>query len=280
MLIHSRILLTGMALSLASSVALAAPGYDVVSGPLEEDGLFDEGSFQFSALIGIATIDQNDGKVKVTRSETDTLLQTNSDDWKSWTGQLGVGYVFPLEWEDEEDENEYRHNRDEDDEINVSWFDSITPQINVYVLSGNKLEGDVRRFNDPDDIDATYNINFDSTRLMFDLALDVLTVNELSFYVMAGLGVAWNTADFNLNPNRGVPIHDLKIQESQSTDFAFEFGGGLDYALDENFDITLQYLWTDLTDIGIGGVDDIFHVHSDNMDVKTQAIFLGVRFGV
>ena len=279
MLIHSRILLTGMALSLASSVALAAPGYDVVSGPLDEKGLFDDGNFQFSTLIGIATVDQNDGTIAVTRSETDTLLQTNGDAWDSWTGMFGVGYVFPLEWEDEEEYSYHRH-AEEPNDNEPRWFGTVTPQLNLYILSGTTLEGDVRRFNDLDDVDATYDMEFDSTRLMFDVALDVLTVSELSFYVIAGLGVAWNSANFDLTPNDCVPIHGLNIQESQSTDFAYEFGAGLDYALYEEFDITLQYLYTGLTDVGVGGVDDIFHVHSSDMDVVSQAVFLGIRFGV
>ena len=172
MLLTPRILLAST-LTLISSIALAAP----CNCPDDDDYYDDdersyeyllEGDFQLSLLLGIATTSQEDSTIKIATTETDVLLQDNTD-WDSWTGQFGVGYVMPLYWSFGEEDDVYDY--DDEDDLEISWFDSLTPQINVYILGGSTLEGDVLRFGDADDNSATYAMDFHSTRLMFDLAL-------------------------------------------------------------------------------------------------------------
>jgi opacity protein-like surface antigen len=183
-----------------------------------------------------------------------------------------VGYEIPLPW----------LNDDEDEEIR--WFDALTPQINVYILQQTDVEGSVKRFDDSDDVDADYKMNFESTRLMLDFELDIFTVRDFSFYGIGGLGIAWNSADYTATPHGMIPIASVDLPTNDSTGFAYEFGGGVDYAVDEGIDITLQYLWTRLNDVTISGDVNIFdeEIYHTNTDISNdiQSILLGVRLDI
>ncbi len=241
-----------------------------------EDSSYDyllEGDFQLSLLLGIATLNQDDGSIKVAPDEVDVLTQSNGNDWDTWTGQFGVGYVMPLYWGEDAEESKM--------ESGIAWFDTITPQINVYVIGESDMEGDVLRFGHEDDKDATYSSDFSSTRLMFDVAFDVLTIRDFSFYGLAGLGIAWNTTNLDWIPNPGVPIPGFSLSDTNSSGFAYEFGVGVDYEVLGDLDISLQYLYTAFDDINIQGADDFpFEVSDTELDVNAQSLLLGVRLTI
>jgi opacity protein-like surface antigen len=275
-------LLTSLSLLLISQSALADYSCcedDDDDDYNDDDRSYDyllEGDFELSLLVGIATIKQSNSTIQSDLTQTDTLVQDSSD-WDSWTGQFGIGYEMPLYWSFGEDDEDY------DEYSDISWFNTLTPQLNVYILGGGSLDGDVLIFGEPNRNDATYDMDFHSTRLMFDLAFDVLTVRDFSFYGLAGLGIAWNTTDFSYTPN---PDSGLKggynLEDTDTSGFAYEFGAGVDYAVLADLEISLQYLYTVFNDVNVSGNNDVvdFEASSSDMDIKAQSILLGVRLSI
>lgn len=238
---------------------------------VEVEDIDDDSYFQLSLSAGIANASQHDSELVVTQSETDILKQTNDNNWSGWTVQFGLGYVVPLYWE---------WNDEDESETQIQWLNAITPQLNLYILNGTDLTGEVKRFNDSDDVDATYNMQFDSTRLMFDTAINILSVRDFSFFAMAGLGIAWTSTDFVMLHDSHVRIDDLDLGASNDSDFAYEFGGGINYYIDEDFDISLQYLYTRFSNVNVSGQDENFKVYSSDLDIKTQSLLLGARIKI
>lgn len=256
-MLYRKILSGCLLLGLSSNVALAN---DIDSREDEEDEF--DGHFQVILMTGVAATDQH-GSIRVTSDEKDNLVQTNKDDWDIWTFQAGLGYAFPL--------------IEEDPDCLVNWFPYLTPQLNAYLLNDKKIHGDVYRFQNSHYNQATYEMNFNSKRLMFDLGLDILSSNNFTFYGLAGAGIAWNRTDFSLDPNDGVHIVGLDLGETDSTGFAYEFGAGITYDLNSCIGISLEYLYTFLDDVKFSGESDGFDVHSSDVNIQTQSLLLGLR---
>ncbi|MFA6038298.1 MAG: hypothetical protein WC748_09300 [Legionellales bacterium] len=264
-------LLSSTALLFMSHVAFAncncADDYDDDSS---YDYLF-EGDFQLSLLLGIADVTHGDGTLQVDSTESDSLTQTNSNAWETFTGQFGVSYIMPLYWGEDAEEDKL--------ETGMAWFDSITPQINVYLLGDTTLEGDVLRFGYKNE--ATYDMDFNSTRLMFDVAVDVFTVRDFSFFALGGLGIAWNSTSLNWVPNPGEDLTGFNLAETDSSGFAYEFGGGVNYEVLGDLDVSLQYLFTVLDNVSAQGADDFYDdIHTSDLDIHVQSILLGVRLTI
>ena len=153
--------------------------------------------FEVIGAGGIAKLNAGNSQLGVTSSETDTLHQTNSNSWNTLAGQLGVGYVY------------YFRNAQQYPE-HVQWFSSIEPQLNLYQLSSNSIDGNVLRFNNPNFNQLTYDIPFHSTRLMLDAALTVATWKKLSLYAIAGIGNAWNRASYSDTSNQAPIVQTSK----------------------------------------------------------------------
>ncbi|MFA6037542.1 MAG: outer membrane beta-barrel protein [Legionellales bacterium] len=225
--------------------------------------------FEILVMGGIATLDATDTSLQISDSETDKLIQTNDGNWESWTGQVGVGYVSPL-----------THELQTGD---VQWFPLITPQINLYYLDGDDIQGDVYQFESADFDNLDYNMDFQSTRLMFDLGLTLAAIDRFSVYAIAGAGIAWNKTDLNANPNQqGIDCGAIgfDIDSKTSSSFAYEFGGGMTYAAMDNLAISLEYLYTGFTDVELGNDSDEFDIESQDLDINSQAVLLGLRFAL
>lgn len=103
----------------------------------------------------------------------------------------------------------------------VQWFNAINPQLNVYYLGNGDIEGDVWRFESPDWNQMDYSMDFDSTRLMFDLGINIVTIEKFSLYAIGGAGLSWNNTQLNATPNQtgidcGVAPYDLAEHSSTS----------------------------------------------------------------
>ncbi|MGA2654403.1 MAG: outer membrane beta-barrel protein [Gammaproteobacteria bacterium] len=218
-------------------------------------------------LGGIATLDADSTLIHASDIQTDQITQTNEDDWKSWSVQLGLGYIIPFS--------------DDDDADNLQWFPSIEPQINVYYLKGN-VDGYVDRFYQyPGNYsDTDYHSRFESTRLMFDLALTFAAYQDFSIFGIAGIGPSWNRMTYDTGVSEGAELH---LHANTQTNFAYEVGGGINYAMCEQLSITAQYLFTGFTDVALGnngteGGDREITVESEDFNLNAQSILLGLRF--
>lgn len=252
----SRALTVSTILLVDSSIALASDDF--------------EPFFELLVMGGVSTLDAEDASMIMSASETDLLTQTNDGDWESWTGQLGVGYVYPLA---------------EDLETgDVQWFSLINPQINLYYLDGDTIEGDVYQYQSADFNFLDYTMDYHSTRLMFDLGITVASIDGFSIYAIGGLGLAWNEIDFLATPNQlgldcGVVGYNLNSQSS--TSFAYEFGGGITAAVNDDIAISLEYLYTGFTDVELGNnTDSDFDIQNSDLDINSQSVLLGLRFAL
>ena len=101
---------------------------------------------------------------------------------------------------------------------------------------------------------------------------------------MGGLGIAWNTIDFDWkgNPGSDVEVREFHLDETDSSGFAYEFGGGVNYAVGEDIAISLQYLYTVFDNVNVSGINDLndFEVESSDLDIKSQSVLLGVRLSI
>jgi opacity protein-like surface antigen len=235
----------------------------------DESFLLEEG-FEVTVMVGLASVDQEDGSYQATSDQTNSLIQTEGDELGSWTAQIGVGYRYKLQ--------------DEDDEDEIQWFTDLTPQINLYYLDGNDLGGEVYRFEVPELNQTDYTMDFSSTRLMFDLGLTVAAYQEFSVYALAGLGVAWNNNNLETSTDDAYEIH---LDDNNTTSFAYEVGAGVGYAITDDWGLSLQYLYADLGDASVQGTShpvegdkDDFEIPGSDTDITSQALMLGVTMAL
>ncbi len=212
--------------------------------------------YELILMGGIATLDAENTHVRVTDTQSETLIQNNSGDWDSWTGRVGVGYVYGLTDE------------------SMQWFPTLSPQVNLIYLNGD-ISGKVYRFNEPNTNPADYDMNLKSTRLMFDLALTAVRIEALSIYAIGGAGVAWNKVHFDSRRNDDFHLTNKDLETEHSAGFAYEFGGGLTYSVGHRLAISAEYLYTGLTDVLLGANE---FVEDADFDVNSQAVLVGFRF--
>ncbi len=229
--------------------------------------------FEIIGALGAANISADDVNLRVTTSEIDRLVP-NSSDWNTFAAQLGVGYFYYLNGAQEFSEN-------------LQWFPSVEPEINGYYLGQSSLNGVIWRFENPAFNDMTYNMPFQSTRLMFDTALTVLSKNQTSLYVLGGLGTAWNRVGYNDSDNSNLPCADqyLALNTTTNSSFAWEIGAGLAYSLNNRVTLSLEYLYTDLghaktPSSGNTGLITAPVLTSANFNVTSQAASLGLHVAI
>lgn len=189
--------------------------------------------FEIIGAGSLSTTNQSNAFLGVTSNETDTLVQTNSNAWNSWGGQLGLGYVYFLR-----DAQEYSEH--------VQWFPMVEPQVNVY-YNRYQNKGDVYRFGSADFNDFTYDMPINNTRLMLDGALTVASWRELSTYVKAGIGNAWSNTKYSDSDSANAPctLQNLALNGHDSSNFVWEVGAGETYAFNDKVKLSLEYLYTD-----------------------------------
>ena len=232
-----------------------------------------ESYWEFQLFGGTANLDADNvvlSNLAPFSEEADKAIQNNQGDWKSWTVQAGMGYVIPL----------FDSERFSDE---LQWLPAIKPQINAYYLKGN-IEGDLYRYYQYTDLISTdYKMDFESTRLMFDVALTFASWRNVSVYGIAGIGPAWNRIGF-LYGEYSTP--EVKLNKHTQTNFAYEFGGGLTYALSEHLSITAEYLYTGFNDVELGDSGNIGHdlpiseVKSNSFDLNSQAVLVGFNLAL
>jgi len=191
--------------------------------------------FEIIGAAGVANLKTGNGFLGVTTSETDRLVQTNRGDWDTFSGQLGVGYVYYFPGAQRYSES-------------TQWFPAIEPEVNGYYIGQNNIEGDVWRFGSSEFNQMIYKMPTQSTRLMFDTALTILSKRQYSLYGIGGIGNAWNRVSYRDADRSGVPCVDqeLHLNSSRHSNFAWEAGAGLSYAFNQHIALSLEYLYADL----------------------------------
>ncbi len=229
-----------------------------------------QANMEFVAMGGAGIIDVDDFTLQVTEWETDKLFQTNPSEWSPWTAQIGMGYIYafekPLLTGD------------------VRWFSSITPQINLYYMNGYDITGEVYQFESPEYHFLNEEMHYNSTRLMFDLNINIAQYQWLSLYAIAGAGAAWHVFDIHAKPNEagldcGVIAYDF--QTGRLNTFAYEFGAGVTVPIVNHFSVSLEYLYAGFHDISLeNDVSAGFDIEGSELSLTSQSILLGFRFAL
>ena len=233
--------------------------------------------FEVIGAPGIAKLNAgNSSQLGVTSSETDKLVQTNTNSWDTFAGQLGVGYVYYFR-----DALQYSNK--------VQWFPSIEPELNGYYLASNSIKGNVLRFNSSNFNQLTYDIPIHSTRLMLDAALTVVSWKRLSLYALGGIGNAWNRISYsdteNSSSDNDCPDQRVSLSSNTSSNFAWEAGLGLIYAFNDRFGLSLEYLYTDLgtartSASGNSGTITAPMLTSVHFNLRAQSALLGLHIAL
>jgi|GEM_PF-1701799 len=230
--------------------------------------------FEIIGAIGVANLKGGDGYLGVTSSETDRLVQTNSNNWDTLAAQFGVGYVY------------YFHNYNPLSD-RTQWFTAIEPQINGYYLGQSSINGDVWRFNSPEFNDMTYKMPVESYRLMLDGALTVVAKKQYSLYVKGGIGNAWNRVGYSDADRNDIPCANqfLDLNSATHSSFAWEAGAGLAYKVNNRVSLSLEYLYADLgktktPDTGFTGSITTPVLVPASFRLTSQAALLGLHIAI
>lgn len=232
--------------------------------------------FEIIGALGVASLRAGNSLLGVTRSETDTLVQTNRNQWNSFAAQLGVGYLHYFG-------NALRYSDQ------TQWFPSIEPQVNIHYIDKNKtIKGDVWRFQSPAFNQLTFEAPVRSTRLMFDTALTVMSRKQFSLYIIGGIGNAWNRMaykDRDNQPRDPCANETLNLQANTRSNFAWEAGGGLMYTINDRMALTLQYLYADIgkassSSNGTSGTITVPVIVAPRFDLNAQTASIGLHFAL
>lgn len=225
--------------------------------------------------LGVASLNAGDSYLGVTSSETDRLVQTNSDNWNNLAAQLGFGYVF----------YRYHFNPYSDQ---AQWFTALEPELNGYYIGQNNIKGNVWRFGSPLFNDMTYTMPFESYRLMVDGALTILSKRQYSLYVKGGIGNAWNRSSYSDVDNDNTdPCSNqrLTFDANTHTNFAWEAGAGLNYVINNRVGLSLEYLYANLGTVSTSAFGNTGAITAPvivpaNFNLSAQTVQLGLHIAV
>lgn len=226
--------------------------------------------FELIGAAGIGAVSVADSSLQVTSSETDTLKQTNSNQWNDPAGQVGMGYVFYMV-EGPRISNDWR------------WFPIIEPMLNLY-YSRLDVKGDVYRFEDPAFNEFSYRSVIESTRLMVDAALTIVSKGKFSLYVLGGVGESWYRISYSDHGTSSppCPVSAVGLDDRNKNSFAWDLGGGLAYAFNPVVSLSLEYLYTNLGTLDMAANGNTGNITAPQLDVasartNTQSILLGLH---
>jgi opacity protein-like surface antigen len=193
--------------------------------------------FELIGALGVASLNASNSVLGITSSETDKLVQTNSNSWNAFATQVGLGYVY-----------NFKHALQYTDK--TQWFPSIEPQLNVYPLATQNIKGDVLRFQSSAFNQLSYVMPVTSTRLMLDVALTLVSKKKFSIYAIGGIGNAFNRVGYSDADKNAAPgdclDQRLDLADKNSSDFAWEAGVGAKIDVNPRVAISLEYLYADL----------------------------------
>jgi len=264
--------INGIYLSLCSLTLICSPV--LFAGSMGPIGVgHTPGYFELIGAGSVSAVIAGNGLLGVTGNEVDTLIQTNRNDWNSWGGQLGAGYVYFIS-------NAQKYSD------KVQWFPRIEPELNVYYTS-YKNSGDVFRFGSSAFNSLTYTIPVDSTRLMVDGALTVASWRQISTYIIGGIGNAWNRIGYRDEVAVSTPcnIANLKLNNNNSSNFVWEAGAGLTYDINKNIALSFEYLYTDFGTLKTSGNGTAYGITTPlispaSFNFAAQGLLLGLHIVV
>lgn len=160
--------------------------------------------------------------------------------------------------------------------------------MNLYQLSTNSIHGNVLRYGSSAYNELNYDMPVHSTRLMLDAALTVAKWKSLSIYAKGGIGEARTRvsySDQDNGTNTDCPNASTSLGSNTSSNFAWEAGVGVNYAINDRFGLSLEYLYADLGTVktsasGSTGAITIPTISAPSFDLKAQTALLGLHVAI
>lgn len=216
-------------------------------------------NFDISLATGPTWTHASNGYIQVSPIETDTDLVLHTT--KSAAYRLGVGYHFFT-----------------DQLANRQFFNDLFVQLNWYRNSAT-IQGVVWDQGSPNAENQSFRAPLTSSRLMLDVKPSLFTYQDISFYPIAGLGIAWNQISYT---EEAIQTDWSTAQLSQATNknLAYDLGFGFNAPLTKNLNASLEYISTHLGRVApnsdSSGTQSV--MSAPEFPVRSQSILLGLSW--
>ncbi|MGA2654453.1 MAG: outer membrane beta-barrel protein, partial [Gammaproteobacteria bacterium] len=190
---------------------------------------WDEGYFELKGAVGPTWLQAHATDVQLSPYE---ILHTNFDNLSAFNATLGVAYALPL--------------LEENDDF--SWLPFVKASIDVAHQFEQTFSGDITQVGWTSEWDNQTKI--ENTNLMFNLSLGLLQYDDLSVFILGGVGAAWTQVTYNAE-NGSVDTKDVHLGEQNTTTFASQGGAGLGYLIAPDLNLTGTWLYTHIGDIKV-----------------------------
>ena len=217
--------------------------------------------FEVSVAAGPTWGDTSNTYVQSTRIEVDMNHVDNVSTSTSY--QIGVGYhLFADKLADQQ------------------YFNDFLVQLNLIHSSESTISGTVWADNNPNIQNQSFKAPYTSTRLMLDLKPTLFSIDRMSFYPIAGLGIAWNRISYSQELIDGSDWYTIDAPAATSKNLAYDLGFGVRGKITENLSATLEYMTTHL-----GGMEPADYstgaqpmYDAPNFNVRTDNILFGLSW--
>ena len=116
----------------------------------------------------------------------------------------------------------------------------------------------------------TFNAKLETQSFMLNAYYDIDTGSKITPYIGGGIGYA----KLKLNDQYWQDVYAKNIKD---TNFAWQIGAGVAYAVTDNISIDAGYRYIDFGDLSDSG-DDGYGGESEKIDVSANEFYLGVRY--
>lgn len=188
------------------------------------------GYFEFTAGYGSAQLNTGSPTITIPNLGTIKLERHRS---QVGDATVGVAYVFPLV------DQPYSN-------YEIAWLPTFSTQLNFHHISRN-LVSEYRNRSNPNHHD--YDLSLNNNRVMIDFALTLFTLQRFSLYAIGGGGEAVTRVSYDQRPNPDVIGANIKLNNRNNNGFASELGGGATLNVNNNFSVSLQYLYTNFYNV-------------------------------
>lgn len=237
-------------------LALAATLSLPVLAQAEQVGVYVAPKFLFSQQI-IDSPQMDDSYVSSGHSSSTGYVLGNDKSDSTWGGGLAIGYDF-----------------------NPRFDVPIRAELEYAVRSQSKVSWSGDSLGDTD----STKMKFDVQTLFVNLYYDIKTSTAFTPYFGAGLGMAFikGKSDLSINYGPGAPTFSGSASKSQ-TNFAWNVGAGVAYAITDNWDLDLGYRYVDMGEVKTGGItyQDSFgssETYTGKADLRAHEVMLGIRY--
>lgn len=181
-----------------------------------------------SAGISLSKLHLGNSTMMVTDTEEDSVHQTNNSPLFGFN--IGIGYTVPLHTQTK---------------YSIQWLPAIRAAFNFRYSFYNIL-GQIAQYQDPDMNNYNFNLNIQNIRFMYDMYFTLISIHNVSFYILGGIGNGISRVSYKDQPIPGVTDGGVSLNNRTNSNFVSEEGLGFSYPLSDRVNMSLEYLYANL----------------------------------